>query len=330
MRQQVISGKGKRKWQGIPAIERAANGRLWCSFFSGGDDEPEVANYIMLTTSDDDGRSWSEPEIFINPDGGWRAYDPALWHAPDGKLWLFYNESNLQEQTFLLRAMVTENSDDAAPIWSEPVTIDVDAPFAFRLNKPTVLSSGEWLLPVTWSRTAPDDWFAGAGQLQGVAISADQGLSWKLHGAVEAPNWALENMIIERTDGALWMPMRSGSGVLWESVSTDKGLTWSEGAPTGIVNPGTRFFMRRLASGRILFINSPHPTKRDRLCAYLSDRDDGAGFDKEFELDSREKVSYPDAVQVPDGLIYAVYDRERYGVGEIILSVFSETEMLDT
>jgi hypothetical protein len=38
-------------------------------------------------------------------------------------------------------------------------------------------------------------------------------------------------------------------------------------------------------------------------------------------------VSYPDAVQSPDGRIFCVHDCDRNGVGEILLDVFSEDEI---
>ena len=328
MQQRIISTKREREWQGIPGIEYARNGRLWCVFFTGGLKEPEPANYVVLITSGNGGATWTDPKVMAAPPGRTRAYDPALWYGPDGRLWLFYNEANLEKKDFSVWAMMTENPEDPVPLWSKPRRVDLGVPFAFRLNKPTALASGEWLLPITWSRTAPERWFAGPQQLQGVAMSADLGATWTLHGAVEAPEWALENMILERADGTVWMLIRTGSGVLWESVSKDRGWSWSQGAPTSIVNPGARFFLRRLASGRLLLINTPDPKQRKGLYAYLSDRDDGTGFSAGFELDDRDKVSYPDAIQAQDGLIYAVHDCDRRGTGEIRLSVFSEDEIL--
>jgi len=54
MQRRLVSTKENRRWQGIPAIERAANGRLWCAFFSGGPKEPDPDNVILITTSKDD------------------------------------------------------------------------------------------------------------------------------------------------------------------------------------------------------------------------------------------------------------------------------------
>lgn len=116
--------------------------------------------------------------------------------------------------------------------------------------------------------------------------------------------------------------------MLWESYSSDGGRTWSAGAPTLIVNPGVRFFIRRLRSGRLLLINTPDPKRRKGLRAYLSDPRQETVFGAGLELDPRDKVSYPDAVQAPDGLIYAVHDCDRQGAGEILLDVFSEEEIL--
>lgn len=322
MRTEIVSTRQDRQWQGIPAIERAPNGRLWCAFFSGGPKEPDPANRLLLTTSGDDGATWSGPDPIIDPPGMTRAFDPALWHDPDGRLWMFYNLANLETRTFDLWAMTTDEPDVEGPRWDAPRRIGIDAPFAFRLNKPTVLTSGEWLLPVTWARTKPDGWFAGDGQVQGVAISADAGLTWALHGAVEAPHWALENMIVERADGSLWMLMRTGAGVLWQSVSNDRGRTWGPGAATDIVNPGVRFFIRRLESGPLLLINTPNPKRRQGLYAYVSAPDDDTVFGPGLLLDDRDNVSYPDAIETPGGVIYAVHDHERHGAAEIVLDVF--------
>lgn len=328
MRRHIISTKEAWQWQGIPAIERATNGRLWCASFSGGPKEPDPDNVILLATSEDDGVSWSAPRVIIDPLGSTRAYDPALWHDPTGRLWLFYNQADLATRDFTAWAITTDQSHLADPQWSPPRKIEIDAAFAFRLNKPTVLKSGRWLLPVTWSRNAPTGWFAKDQQLQGVAVSDDSGQTWTLHGSVEAPSWALENMIVERRDGRLWMLIRTGSGVLWESFSTDGGRTWSSGSPTKIVNPGVRFFIRRLASGRLLLINTFDPKRRRGLRAYASDLQMETVFSASIELDSRDKVSYPDAIQAPDGSICAVHDYDRQGVGEILLDVFSEDEIL--
>lgn len=201
-----------------------------------------------------------------------------------------------------------------------------EAPLAFRMNKPTVLSTGEWVLPVTHAPELTFDWFAGAKQLQGVAVSRDRGRSWKLYGSLKAPNWALENMVVELRDRRLWMLIRTGSGFLWESFSTDRGTTWSEPAQTRIANPGSRFFIRRLASGSLLLVNHYRFQGRSHLTAQLS-TDEGKSWNDGLLLDERPGVSYPDGVEARNGTITVVYDRDRQGLGEILMATFQEKDV---
>ncbi|MHB9034350.1 MAG: sialidase family protein [Anaerolineae bacterium] len=326
MEQFVVARKGTNAWMGIPTIERAANGRLWCAFYTGGPREPDPANTILLTTSTDNGATWETPWPVVEPAEGWRAYDPCLWHDPLGRLWLIYNRS-AEGKGGYIQAVTCLDSTAARPALSERIRLGLGLPFAFRINKPIVISNGDWLLPVTYMRSAPEGWFGQHEHRQGVAISSDQGHSWRLHGDLQAPPWALENMVVERRDGTLWMLMRTGAGVLWQSFSSDGGHSWTAAAPSAIVNPGTRFFISRLRSGCMLLINTPDPRERRTLCAYLSEGSDAAPYSEGLLLDGRDRVSYPDAVQAPDGVIYAVHDYDRQGAGEILLNVFNENEL---
>ncbi len=327
LQQPVIAGDALGQlWRGIPGVEVTPGGRLFACWYSGGEREPDPRNAIFLQTSDDGGDTFSEPVCVVAPPDDTRAYDACLWRDPGGVLWLLWNQSNLERPEYNLWAACCSEPDAPAPRWSDPRRLTLDVPFCFRLNKPTVLTTGEWLLPITWAREAPAGWFAGDAQLQGVARSRDGGASWELHGAVEVPPWALENMVIERQDGGLLMYIRGGGGVIWQCTSEDRGLTWGPVTSTGIPNPGSRFFLGRLASGRWLLLNSPDPTARTGLTAHLSE-DESRTWGPGLLLDGREQVSYPDAAQACDGTVYAVYDRERYAAREILLAAFREEEL---
>lgn len=319
-------------WAGIPGIELTLGGRLFVSCFSGGDTEPHPENTAYLTTSDDGGLTFAAPVAIVLPRSGTRVFDPTLWLDPLGRLWLIVNRGNQETAAHGVFARICAAPDAAVPVWGEEFRVGYAAPFSFRMNKPTVLTTGEWLMPVTHAAQPVHGWFAGPAQLQGVGISRDQGKSWSLHGAVEAPHWALENMIMERRDGSLVMYIRTGAGVIWRSFSADRGLTWSAGEATAIADAGSRFFIRALPDGDWLLINSPDPTKRTGLLARLSS-DEGATWHGQLMLDDRDFVSYPDAAFAADGTIYAVHDRERgaygrSGPGEILLSVFRKKEIL--
>ena len=78
------------RWLGIPAIERTAKGRLFLSWYTGGDTE-EFGNYVPLIFSDDDGTTWSPvvAAAYFGPDA--RAFDECLWIDPLGRLWFVYS-----------------------------------------------------------------------------------------------------------------------------------------------------------------------------------------------------------------------------------------------
>ncbi|MFH1568106.1 MAG: sialidase family protein, partial [Gemmatimonadota bacterium] len=100
--------------------------------------------------------------------------------------------------------------------------------------------------------------------------------------------------------------------------------------PSRLAHPASRFFVRRLRSGRLLLVKHgplAERTERSHLTAYLSG-DDGASWQGGLLLDERAGVSYPDGAQAPDGTVYLVYDFERRGARQILLARFTEEDAL--
>ena len=316
-------------WQGIPGIERTAKGRVFASWFTGGPKEPSPENIVLLCYSDDQAKTFTQPQVMAVPTNGTRCFDPTLWIDPKGRLWYIFNRGNQDTAVHDVHARICEDPDATPPVFGAEFRVGFEGPYAFRMNKPTVLSTGEWVMPVTHATEPIHSWFAGPRQLQGVGISTDEGKTWKLHGALKAPEWALECMITELKDGRLWLLTRTGGGFLWESHSSDKGRTWTEAKASTIANPGSRFFIRRLASGNLLLVNHHGFTGKTRshLSAQIS-TDDGQTWSKGLLLDERKGVSYPDGVQDREGLIWITYDRDRQGEGEILLAKFREEDVL--
>jgi len=163
---------------GIPGVEVMPGGRVYAVWFSGGDKEPSPENTVYLSRSDDGTKSFSKPVVMAGPKNGARAFDPTLWLAPNGVLWLIFNRSNKETAEHGVFARLCQNPESANPVWGDEFRIGFDAPYSFRMNKPTVLSTGEWLMPVTHLANELHDWF-GVNQLQGAARSLDEGLTWR-------------------------------------------------------------------------------------------------------------------------------------------------------
>jgi predicted neuraminidase len=316
-------------WQGIPGLERTAKGRIYVSWFSGGEKEPAPENTVYLSFLDKKGKAFAAPVAIAGPLNGTRAFDPCLWIDPDGRLWYIFCRGNKAAGENTIHARICIRPDAKIPEWEEEFRIDFGVPFNFRLNKPTVLSTGEWLMPVTFFPERIYDMFHLHKTLQGVGISTDRGQTWKLHGTIESGPRALESMVVELHDGRLLMLINTATGFLWESYSCDRGKSWGESRPSEIESPASRFFIRKLASGHLLLVNHSQFKGRSRshLTAMLS-TDDGATWNEGLLLDERINVSYPDGVQEKNGLIWIVYDRARGGAGEILLARFREEDVM--
>lgn len=347
--------KAARGAQGVAAIERSPQGRLWASWYTGksprGVESP--SSYVVLATSGDEGRTWIDPVLVIQAQPRVHTYDPCLWIDPSGTLWFFWAQSaGLQDGRMGVWAITTEEHHAERPRWSEPRRICN----GIMLNKPTVLRNGDWLLPVgLWrdSTNVPNIALSpeflqpyteamlihdlGEERGSNVFRSRDAGKTFARIGQVRAPGTRVdEHMIVERGDGSLWMLIRNTGGMM-QSVSRDSGSTWSEPSlfMSGGKTASKRFFLRRLHSGALLLVrnDAPEGGKRSHLTAFVSD-DDGATWQGGLLLDERES-SYPDGVQSVGGAIYLIYDHQRYtlnranekGVGGVMLGVFTEADV---
>ena len=319
-----------RKWQGIPSIEVSPRGRLWATWYGGPAGEGEPGNYQVLVTSGDDGRTWSDPVAVFKPEpvDKARTGDGHLWTDPQGRLWWVVNRLLRDDPSPGPRtswAFLDVHPDDAQPQWSKPILLGPGV----GLNKPTVLSTGEWLTPLDNFSADPKATDVRFTKGAKVYASRDQGASWAFRGAAEIPAVSFaEHMLAERKDGSLWLLARTSYGIA-QSTSADHGQTWSLGEPfTREMNVNTRFFLRRLKSGRMLLVVNNDPKRRTQLTAMLSD-DDGRTFPHRLLLDERS-TSYPDGTEAADGSIYVIYDQQRYarGAQQILFAKVSEADIL--
>jgi hypothetical protein len=319
-------------------ITRTPKGRIWAAWVAGGD---SPLAFMVAATSDDDGETWSKPRLVINSQAKHLPIPRSvivgnLWTDPLGRVWFFFDQTmNHFDGRGGLWAAVCENPDADKPEWSAPRRLWHGS----ALNKPIVLSNGEWMLgvqllqndgigPFANSRLFPElDPYRGAN----VFVSADQGATWQRrgHAVMPNPNWH-EHMVVERKDGSLWMMARTTKGLV-ETTSADKGRTWTEPKPAAVNHPVARFHLRRLASGRVLLVKHGDTIDahegRSKLKAFVSE-DEGQTWKGGLMLDERKGISYPDGFQAPDGRIYISYDRNRSADGEILMARFTEEEVL--
>ena len=182
----------KRIWQGIPSIEVTKKGRVFSTFYSGGADE-ETGNFVLLLKSDD-GKDFGDAVAVAFKEGS-RCFDPCVWIDPLDRLWLFWTLSPGNK----LYAAVCENPDADELVWGKAFCI-ADG---IMLNKPIVLTTGEWLFPISvwgarvWSwmpERRPENQELGAF----VYESRDFGKTFRKIGKMVHPDHAYdEHMVLE-------------------------------------------------------------------------------------------------------------------------------------
>ena len=336
-----------RRWQGIPSIEVTDGGKIFVNFYSGQDAEVG-GNIMVLCVSTDGGKSFRSCEAVVeHPNPQCRIYDPCLWIDPHGVLWMSWTQARGFNDG-RSGVWVSQCSDPDADnlVWSPPRRIAN----GIMMNKPIVTSKGDWLFPTAiWCDTSGSVPTERHGleneQFSNVYASLDEGRTIALRGHADIPHRSFdENMIVEKRDGSLWMLTRTFDGI-GESFSTDGGYTWTPGRKSHIDGPCSRFHIRRLRSGRLLMINhyqfdqridledimSQGNVKswkgRSHLTALLSE-DDGQTWPYYLLLDERNEVSYPDAKEAADGMMYVCYDWERVTQREILMARFTEDDIL--
>ena len=342
---------GTRAWQGIAGIEYAEyknypnsgkteGGRLWATWYSGGKTESDCS-YVVLATSDDEGATWSDARVIIDPDnvGPVRAYDPVLWIDPNNRMWIFWNQEygtyTLDGQKSVW-AMYTDDPYSMDPVWSSPVRLCN----GIMMNKPTVITDENneqaWILPAyTWFYNyMSDPAEIGPNLYKFVGYDKPWETYSKINGKEEivAIDSFAEHMLIQNPDKLLRVIVRTSQG-LKEVISTDYGKSWSaasafensDGSVMSVTD--SRHFIRTImdADGKItgntqiLIYHDNTTALRANLTVALSE-DGGKTWSHKIEIESASACSYPDAVQASDGTLYITYDLNRYSTKKIALA----------
>lgn len=343
--------QGKRIFQGIPSVACLPSGRLFAVYYANIEKYEGPGNYVILATSNDHGLSWREIQT-VSPGAERtqeRAYDSEIWLAPDGALWWFWTQCYSEKawMTFDGRGGVwaarCAAPDCDCPQWEEPRRLTEGV----MMNKPLVCADGRWILPCAiWSWDSLQKLVPAEFQdfrRPNVLVSRDEGRTFELLPGPAVPSELAncdEHMVVERKDGSLWMLIRTNRGIA-ESTSRDGGKTWSEVSVLPYGGLATRFSVSRLKSGNLMLVyhfcmnlmpgdyyrfvgNSDG--LRNNLCAWISE-DDGKTWQGQLMIDERRLVSYPSVAEGEDGYIYVIYDRDRDGIGQILLSRFTEGDL---
>ncbi len=268
-----------------PVLRRMPDGSLFSLVYSGGDREPSRRNVVAAIRSEDDGTTWSRPELlFGHPE---RCCWGTELFTECGKPFLAFQTFRYDTYYCELQAYFS-TTEDSGRSWSEPVSVP-GVPPCFVVRQGKVLCDRSILFPVYWTEQL-GNWRGGIADdmsnfneltsrwhfRSGVLRSTDGGRSYTLHGCLGNAGNVWEPEIVELEPGHLRLFARSETdrlGVLHASDSFDGGLTWGRLLPTDIPNPGTKFVIFKIR-GRIVLVNNvctPEKQNRDILEIWISD-----------------------------------------------------------
>ncbi len=267
----------------------------WVLFLLAGDDfEPSPKNYIGLTRTRDEGRTWTplEPVDTTFPRSGKTSgQGPTELMVLGQRSTLFFSTHSETWGRDWKSWQMT--SDDNCRTWSKPVPIPGRlANFTF-IRGHIVTRDGRILLPFQhYVGPGPDvpappaeerPWHQAlrhyvSNPRNGVLMSADRGQTWTEHGNIRLTDddryhgWA-EDTIGELQDGRIVMLIRGDrlGGVLYRAESPDGGRTWPEFATkTDIPNPGSKAMLYALGNDAFALLHNPNPSHRSPLALWVS------------------------------------------------------------
>ncbi len=298
------------------ALRRLPDGSWAIFFMTGGDHEPRKANYIAVCRSTDQGKTWRKKTKVLRYADRGCLLSEVIVHGCEIRIMAVTHGGYFEDWR-----NVVLTSRDNGKTWDEPVPFKPLPRRTFVRNL-YVSTWGEWILPFQTYDTVPD---AAVSPLKdgshkrarnGVLISRDEGRTWTQSADVgPTAGWA-ENNVVELRDGRLVMLIRAdGLGCLLRSESTDRGRTWSPTKRTDIPNPGSKFRLHRLSTGRIVLIHNANAKcgVRNPLALWASDDDMKTWCHKRVLVDFPGQLQYPDGfVDEQAGYVHFAFDYNRH------------------
>lgn len=235
----------------------------YSQFYGGGNDDSPSA--IAQISSDDGGRTWSEPRVVVPTGDNRNLMSVSLLRLASGRLALFY----LAKKNGWLdcHPYMRTSSDDGAT-WGPAVSVTA-APGYFELNndRAVQLRSGRLILPVSFYRStgtadAQSSWDSRAIILW--YFSDNEGATWTEARSwwsipVESRSGLQEPGVVELADGTLFAWSRTDQGAQFGFRSTDGGDRWSPPVRTALASPESPAGIKRLpGSATLLAVFNDH------------------------------------------------------------------------
>ncbi len=301
------------------------NGDLYLVYYGGGGEYADATAVFGSRKRQGEAR-WSAP-VKIASDPFRSLGNAVVWQGPDGLVWLFYVVR--YGESWSTSRIQVKVSTDRAVTWTDPSVLSIEAGMMVR-NRPIVLSTGEYLLPV-YLETGEDREIVGPESTSRFLRFDPKTRRWSDSGVIRSAKGNIQPAVVEISPGRLLALCRRGGGYgpvtdgfMVESESRDGGRTWSEGRNSTLPNPNSAIDLIKLRSGNLLLVYNHSMTERTPLRAALSS-DGGKTWPRTAELATgKNSFAYPVVLQASDGRLHLVYTSD--GRRVVNHAVFDEAD----
>lgn len=316
----ISRGAAAGSYQAFPDACRLQNGDIVVVYYAGythvslPNEEYPRGGRICMVRSQDEGQSWSEPEVLYDDEADNR--DPHIAQLQDGTVICSFFSLRAEpsaEYGFAALGVQVVRSFDGGHTWEKNAPLLETENGIWVCSCPVrQLAVGTCLLPIYQH--------IGEAAWGGVLRSEDGGKTWGKEITIGKEAQILmpaETDIIELKDGRLYAALRADQEVGIEmqySVSVDRGLTWSAVQPIGFFGHAPHF--SRLRNGHIVLTTRGFHKAGD-VAGYtalqISD-DEAHSWHGPYLLDP-SPGAYTATVELKDGGILIVYYEEGEGSG---------------
>ncbi|OQB32872.1 MAG: hypothetical protein BWY07_01491 [Candidatus Hydrogenedentes bacterium ADurb.Bin170] len=306
------------------SITQLKNGDYYVAYY-GGENEYSAETAVYGSRCKQGKKKWSAPKIIAKtPFQG--VGNPVVWQAPDGVVWLFYN--NQYGDTWSNARVKAKISLDGAKSWSDSFMLCMEEGSMVR-GQPIVLDTGEYLLPL-YNEKGDDREFTDSSSVSYFLRYNPKTQEWtESKNRIRSPEGNLQAQVVQISATDLFCFMRRGGGYgptedgwMLRSDSKDGGFSWTDAVRTDFPNPNSAVELIKLKNGHLLLVYNDSMSDRTPLTLAVS-TDNGetwpfrrmiAGGDNDF--------AYPYAIQGSDDKIYLIYTTNSRT--SIMLAVFDE------
>jgi predicted neuraminidase len=286
-------------------IVETANGDFLAAWFGG---TREGTGDVAIWMSRLSAGRWSPPEVVARaPDVP--TWNPVLFRAPRGRLWIYYKVGPSPESWTGARKF----SDDDGKTWQGPEYLPAGLLGPIK-DKPIVLANGD--IVAGSSTESYHSWSAW------IERSTDGGNSWVRFGPIVIPGepyGIIQPTLVELAPNRLRLFARSRQGKIYFADSSDAGRTWSPARPTPLPNPNSGIDAVRLRDGPILMVYNPSTRERTPLAVAVS-RDGGDTWTKWLDLETGPgEFSYPAVIEDSRGDVHITYTWNRRRIKHVVI-----------